>query len=414
MTHEIYLKVGNDIGNSEHDITINGDIIQQPHVYARVAMLEDLFLETEHSGIIRDIHNNIVVSIQSHSVAPSYYFIGEYAVKSGHRLRNIVVGAENSKVDSDVAIICTLGQIAAYAVKKAYQENKKATQIKANVDMVTSIPVSQYNKTNVSKLLDNFTNGTHIVKFYCGNRSFDVTINFEYIKVLPESIPIIFYLQSLTPATIEKTEDAGLKKMLQSDMQDIFNEFNELYKDKLQKPIDGTFLLNKKIQHVSIGEGTTEYPQTNDISFDPNFIRGTNHGVGHATKSVLDRFIREKNLLKFSRQEFSKIMIDEKNKYHEDAMEMMEIPLEEQGLEILENTKDEVAKANNAVDIIAVHGGGSILMRKALYDRLLEFANKIDAYLFYAPKKYAVTLESKGLYAFANSAIFHQLKKKHM
>lgn len=413
MATDLFLKVGNDIGNSEHDIVINGDIIQQPNVFARIRNFPDAFLEMDFNPILNDIHNNLAVSISSHSVETGNYYIGEYACNSGQRLHNIEVGADNSKVESDVIVICTLSQIAAFSAKKAYQENKKESQINTFVDMTTSLPVTQYNKKNVASLTDKFMGGTHIVKVFCGNKSFDVTIKFEFVRVLPESVPIVFYLQNLTNAAIENTNEPGLKAMLEKDVVDIFKEFNDLYKDKLPSPIDGSFFIDKKIQHGSIGEGTTEYPQTKGIVFDPNFIHGTNNGVGHATKDILDIFMKSKSLIKFSRQDFSKVIKDTTHKYHEDAIDLMEIPLENQAAEIFENLKDEVRKSNNDVDIISIHGGGSILMRDYLFEKLLEFSKKVGAYLFFVPQKYAVTLECKGMYAFVNSPIFQHLKKKH-
>lgn len=413
MAMDLYFKVGNDIGNSEHDIVVNGDIIQQPNVYARVRTFPEAFLEMDFSPILSDVHNNLAVSITSHAVETGNYYVGEYACASGLRLHNIEVGADNSKVNSDVSVISTLSQIAAYAAKQAYKENKKETQVNAFVDMTASLPVSQYSKNTVATLTDKFMGGTHIVKVFCGSKSFDVSIKFDFVKILPESVPIVFYLQSLTNTGVEKAEDPGLKLMLQNDIIDIFSEFNELYKDKLLAPVDGSFFVEKKIQHGSIGEGTTEYPQTKGIVFDPNYIRGTNNGVGHASKEIMDSFIKSKGLLKFSRQDFSKVIMDPAHKYHDDALELIEIPLEDQASEIYEILKDEVRKSNNAVDIITVHGGGSILMRNSLYSKLLDFSNLIGAYLFYIPQKYAVTLECKGMYAFVNSPIFQQLKKKH-
>lgn len=407
------MKVGNDIGNSEHDIVINGDIIQQPNVFARVRSFPEAFLEMEFTPILSQIHNNLAVSVTSHAVETGNYYVGEYACTSGQRLHNIEVGADNSKVNSDVTVICTLSQIAAYAAKKSYQESKKETQVNAYVDMTTSLPVTQYNKKSVATLTEKFMGGTHIVKVYCGNKSFDVTVKFEFVKVLPESVPIVFYLQNLTKSVIESIEEPGLKSMLEKDMLEIFNEFNSLYKDKLPSPVDGSFFADKKIQHGSIGEGTTEYPQTKGIVFDPNFIRGTNNGVGHASKEILDTFMKSKGLLKFSRQDFSKVIKDATHKYHEEAVELMEIPLEDQAAEIYEILKDEVRKANNAVDIITIHGGGSILMRDSLFSKLFDFSKLIGAYLFYVPREYAVTLECKGMYAFVNSPIFQQLKRKH-
>ena len=44
---------------------------------------------------------------------------------------------------------------------------------------------------------------------------------------------------------------------------EIFEEFNKLYTQN----ISGDYFNNKRVLHVVIGEGTTEYPITQDIEF---------------------------------------------------------------------------------------------------------------------------------------------------
>lgn len=389
---ELYLKVANDNGNSEHKIYINDELIIQPNVYAKVRklpMLDDINIKKA----IANIQDNLMVSIDSPSVGSAgTYFIGNYAIESGSLLKNIEVGAINTKYESDVPVINTLARIAGYAVQKAYMEDNTIDEIKVNVDMVTELPVKQYSRNTANIFAKLFLEGPHNVTVMVGLNRIRVTVNFEYVKVLPESVPSIFYLQSLS-------NDNG-----------IFKEFFDKYNLHNEK----NFFKNKKILHCAIGEGTTEYPLTRDIEFDPNFIEGTDNGIGHAIDRVINDFIEHNHLSKFSRQEYSKTLRNPNHKYHADALDFIYNELDFESDIILRNLKAQVSKANNDVDIIMVHGGGSILLKEHLYAPLLEFAEKTNVKTFFIPADEAITLEAKGLNVFLNSKIFTALKSKYL
>ena len=53
-------------------------------------------------------------------------------------------------------------------------------------------------------------------------------------------------------------------------------------------------------------------------------------------------------------------------------------------------------------------------MRNYLEANLKNFCDRAEIKLLYIPKEYAVTLEAKGLYNFANSKIFGVLKSKYI
>lgn len=398
---QVDLSVGNDNGNSEHDIIINGDIIRQPNVFSIIRKLPNLE-ELNEEWFISNIEDNLITSISTpilNNGTPSTYYIGNYAVKSGSLLRNIEVGAFNSKLDSDIPIVNTLSQLAGYAVKKVYLEdlegketNKVIEKINVNADMTTALPVTQYNHKTGKIFAAKFLDYTHKVTVHLPTKSIEVIISFNYVKVLPESIPVIFYLQGI------------------QEGDPIIHNFNEQY----NLNVNGEYFKGKRILHVAIGEGTTEYPLTEDIRFNPNFIEGSNNGIGHAIESILSDFIKTKHLVKFSRQDYSIAIKDSTNRNHEDAVTMLEIPLEEQAETILRYMKKEVAKANNDVDIICVHGGGSIPMRDFIYKDLIAFCNAIGTKALYIPSEKAVTLEALGMYEFTIGPIFQALKEKYM
>ena len=93
------LKVANDNGNSEQDMVINGNLIRQPNVFAKVASLPNMD-DVKEEFVLKNIHNNLIVAVEG-----GLYYIGDYALKSGKRCRNIEVGVDNNKVDKYIFFI---------------------------------------------------------------------------------------------------------------------------------------------------------------------------------------------------------------------------------------------------------------------------------------------------------------------
>lgn len=384
---ELNIKVGNDVGNSEHDIVINGKIITQPNVFSTTKELPNLD-DVKPSYVVDHIENNLITTVNSPACPPSIYYIGDMALKSGKPVSSMEVGLLNDKVNSDIVIVNTLAQIAGYAVQNSYTNNPDSinTQIIATVDMTISLPVTQYNRSSADKLAQKFLSGKHNVIVHIGDIRADVDIIFEFVKVLPESVPVIFALKTMSG--------------------EIFEEFNKLYNQN----ISGDYFSNKRVLHVAIGEGTTEYPITQDIEFDPNFIRGSNNGIGLAIESAMEKFLPDVHLRSYSRQNYSVALRDPAHKYHSKAQMHIEEPLNVESEEILRIVKAEIEKANNEVDIICIHGGGSILMKPTLYNKLMNLCKITDIKMFYVPEKFAVILEAEGLYEFVNCDIFNSLK----
>lgn len=404
---EINLVVGNDNGNSEHDLIINGSVIQQANVLAktREMPLQD---EINPDFVAKNIHDHLLTTIASPSASPGIYFVGNYALRSDKSVRSIEVGVANNKLNSEIVLINTISQIAGFAVKQAHElgNNLSDIEIIAKVDMTTALPVTQYSKTNANFFADRFLKDKHTVIVHVGVINVHVSVVFEYVKVLPESVPAVFALQHMTHISSgdsELTEDAKNHNML---VEELFAPLGE--------NIDGYYFKKKRILHVSIGEGTTEYPLTNGIDFDTNFIRGSNNGIGHAIEKSLKEFKRKTNLLNYSRQQYSTLLKDQSHKYSGIAHEIISDYLVEESNEILKCVKNEIELANNEIDIIVVYGGGSILMHEYLNAELQNVALKADIVLFYVTEKFSVTLEAKGMYEFSLSNIFKQLKTNYL
>lgn len=418
-TVEIEFKIGNDNGNSEQDMVIDGVSIEQPNVMCKIRKLPVLD-EVNPNYVAENIHDNLIVTLSDD--VPGKYYVGKYALGSGEKIHNIEVGADNSKVDSDLILINTLAHVAGEGVKRAYnqKEDLKGIEILVKADMTTALPVTQYSKKTATEFADRFMKTKYTVIVHVATIEIKVHINFMYTKTLPESVPTIFELQSMklikkTPEEMKKLSEDEKKaiNVHNAEVMELFAQLNEQKEEKNKTLIDGNFFINKKVLHTGIGEGTTEYPLTKDRVFDPRFIKGSNNGIGHAIDNALEEFKEEWGLLNYSRQKYSEVLRNPAHKYYDTAFEIVQDYIEDQSEEILRHIKTEIERANNEVDILCVYGGGSILMKDHLEKKLKDICSKANITLFYVPAKYAVTLEGKGMYKFTISDIFKMLKEKH-
>ncbi|WP_010278350.1 ParM/StbA family protein [Paenibacillus senegalensis] len=393
---QLHFFVGNDNGNSEHDIIIDGKLIQQPNVNCAVDKLpwsEEQAPET----FIKNLQDQLIVTIDSPAARPGMYYIGKFALESGELLENMQVGIDH-KCDVDLPIINSLGHIAAAAVQRAYEEEKKvpADPVEVQVDMATALPITQHTDDSSSKFERRFMEGPHHVTVHLGKQRVAVKIVFVYCKAIPEATPVTFALQ--------KDSEGNWRE------GDIFKEFVETY--GLDKKFNGSYFKDKRILHIDIGDGSTEYPITEGNKFLRQFIHGSNHGAGYAIEEALDEFNRLIHLPDSPRQFFSDVIKNPKHKYHARAIKTLRRPLEGQSRQIMQNIRKQLTKARNEIDVICVYGGGSILMKNILYPMLKELCDEREIQLLYVPSQYAVTMNAHGLDAFVRGKIYDALKNK--
>lgn len=387
--------VGNDNGNSEHDLIIDGRLIQQPNVNCTVDELP-WSEEQMPESFIKNLQDQLVVTIDSPSARPGMYYVGKFALESGEILDNLQIGID-MKCDMDLPIVNTLAQIAAVAVQKAYEEEKKLPEnIDVEVDMATALPVTQHTDETSAKFEKRFTCGTHHVTVHLGMHRVKVNIVFPFTKVIPEATTVIF--------TLQKDAEGNWRE------GEMFQDFIETY--ELDPKFNGSYFKDKRILHVDIGDGSTEYPVTEGNKFLRQFIYGSHHGTGYAIEEALDEFNRLIHLPDSPRQFFSDVIKNPKHKYHARALKTLKLPLESQVKQIVQNVKRQLTKARNEIDVIAVYGGGSILMRSLLYPRLQELCEEREMKLLYLPANVAVQMNALGLDSFVRGKIYEALKNK--
>ncbi|WP_028543737.1 ParM/StbA family protein [Paenibacillus taiwanensis] len=389
--------VGNDNGNSEHDLIIDGRWIAQPNVNCAVDELP-WSEEQQPESFVKQLQEQLVVTIDSPAARPGMYYIGQFALESGELLDNLQIGID-LKSDMDLPVVNTLAQIAAVAVQKAYEEsNHIAEQIEVEADMATALPVTQHTDETSAKFERRFTSSPHHVTVHLGTRRVAVRITFPFVKAVPEATPVIF--------TLQKDEDGKWRD------GDIFQQFAASY--GMDKKFNGSYFKDKRILHVDIGDGSTEYPITEGNKFLRQFVHGSHHGAGYAIEEALDDFNRLIHLPNSPRQFFSDVLKNPHHKYYARAIKTVKRPLESQVKQIVQHVKRQLTKSRNEVDLICVYGGGSILMRSSLYPHLHELCKERELQLLYIPDAYAVQMNAMGLNAFVRGKIYEGLKSKAM
>lgn len=401
---EIAVKVGNDAGNSELDMVINQEEIRQANVYGRIngsLKLEEL----DQDRFIAKLEDNLIISVCGlEGIDSGDYYVGNRTLTGGVSIKNVEVGQRNKKVDSDVCYINTLGQIAAYAIKESYKEDKDITDIKVKVDMAGALPITQYSKAEGQRLAEKFMKNEHRLTVKTPQKNYYVTIAFEFVRIIPEGVTTVFELVS---------SDSERLFEIHNDIVDICSNNDE--KSPYKEKIHTSYFQEeaRKILHIAIGEGTTEFPITEGMIYNPSFVEGINNGVGHAIKRALPLFNNEFGV-NYSRQKFSEVIKDRHHKFHEDAVTYLKPPLKDEAIAIYRKAAEEIERANNEVDVILVYGGGSILMREYLQSRLEKVAVQIRAKLLYIEEKDAVTLEAHGLRKFVESSLYANLKQREL
>lgn len=391
--YEIKMKVANDSGNSNQKTIINDDYIVQPNVIRKTNKVPDLSSKNLDS-FINNIHNELLVKILSPSLEPTTCYIGKLAMEEEtSRVESIKIGRGNEKCNNKIVITTAIARIAAYAVKKAYEDIKldcKSISVKAEMEI--ALPVNQCDKTSVTTYIDNFMNKSHTVLVEVPEKGeIKVEIDFEFVHVLPEGIDTIYYLQN-----------AGDK---------IFKKYNETHKDS---PLSKEFFANKEhsIMHLAIGEGTTDFPITIGDKFKVERDYCMPFGAGEATSKTASDF-NDKRRKNFTRQMISEILLNERDKFYPDVINTFEEYVETTANKIIDRIETKLEDTSAKIDCLVVYGGGSILMRNILEPKLKELAEREVMKLLYIEKEDAINIEVKGMYQFLFTNIYEALKKRY-
>ena len=379
--------MANDIGNSETKMIVNDTLIKQPSVVKRLLSKPNV-METNVEKNIANLLDELIVHVTSNAIKRSgLYFIGKRANITADKVENMNIKLGN-KSKHDIPVLMTLSMLAARSVQLAYQENQELpSSISVDVSMTTAIPASEYSADQARYLEGRFTSNDHVVIVYVGETPVTVTLHFQTVKVTQEGIPALY-------ALLERDNE-------------ILKNYNEHYK-KQAVPKD---FANKRILHVDIGDGTTEYIYTVGMNPVTDVCSGEKRGVGHATEEATQLLKEEVGgFLNLNRQQFMNIFLEPSHHLHDLAVRFMQEARYSQAQRILEDIQEKYSDIAGNVDVIAVYGGGSIQFKEELYEDLLDFANNVLCEVVWIPEKYAVDMNVNGLHVINEKILFKKQK----
>ncbi|MEK4581698.1 ParM/StbA family protein [Bacillus sp. FSL R12-0074] len=384
--------VEDDNGNSEKKITINGEMMKFPNTYSYVykePVPQDKKIEELVHGLIHNMDVTVNSSALKGQVAQRV-FVGERAIRSGEDLQNLNIKSNRGKHKQDTTIMTTVSAIACRSVQDMFKDQnflEEGTNIEANVSMVTALPASEWTKEKAKQLSERFTNSSHHVTVTVGDLRVYVTLKFEKVIVVQEGTIALFAL----------IEDGNGK--YRND--DIFNEFKETYD---MKDITGEYFQEKRLLHIDIGDGTTEYVVTKGYDYDNDHSSGERHGIGHAIERAKKDFEDEWGF-SIERQEFAGYLKEEHPKYYEDAKKFLARAKFNLADEVLDTAETKLQDLKYDVEVVVVYGGGSIQLKENLFEDLKEICDSKKIKILWVNPKNATEMNVKGMTVFSSIAL---------
>lgn len=422
-------KVGYDNGNGNSKIVINSHYTEQPNViYERGVAKPDT--SAWDISAIKNLKENLIIGYFKESTNilglkeknEIIYHIGNCALRSGRKLQGLNIESEKDKVNNEITIITTLGYIAAEVINDAVMMIEKETDkdfeindikklkemdLEVDVNLATSIPISYYSKELALKLVSKFKNKgeAFTVNIYIPEQeSVTIKIKFLEVDVEKEGVTSAYFLANATDSVFAEynKEAEEYNKNVIDENKKMISLNKEFFKDP-----------NNIIMHVAIGEGTTEFPRTAKYNWLPEYKTGTFNGIGHAMVEAVE-FLKDipgtQDILeprKLSNIVRNKLENDINHRFFEEIVSNLSSPISRQANEIIEKIESELRRSQ--VQLLCVYGGGSILMKYALNDKLKEICAEKRIPLLYIPAKDAVRLEVLGLYTKVSAKNFKGL-----
>lgn len=384
--------VEDDNGNSEKKITINGEMLKFPNTYSYVYK-EPVPMEKKIEELVHGLFHNMDVTVNSSALkgqVAQRIFVGERAIRSGADLQNLNIRSNRGKHKQDTTIMTTVSAISCRAVQDMFKsENslEEGANIEANISMVTALPASEWTKEKAKQLSERFTNSSHHVTVTVGDVRIYVTLKFDKVIVVQEGTVALFAL----------IEDG--KGNYRDD--DLFNEFKEMYN---LKNITGEYFQEKRLLHIDIGDGTTEYVVTKGYDYDNDHSSGERHGIGHAIERAKKDFEDEWGF-SVERQEFAGYLKEEHPKYYDDAKKFLARAKFNLADEVLDTAETKLQDLKYDVDVVCVYGGGSIQLKENLFEELNEICDSKKIKILWINPKNATEMNVKGMTVFSSIAL---------
>lgn len=398
------MKVANDLGYGAVKAVIDGKEIKFPSVFT-IEREQDIAspIEFENKGQQDDYMNDFLshmdVTISSSAVKmPGRFLIGQNAVDQNLPLTHFDINDYAGKSESDYSLILTLSMVAGAAVEEAYKEGKDLSDpIKVKAKMATALPIKEgSNIETKNRYRGRYTENTHQVTFHNFKNPITVSVEFEKVLVATEGESAQFFIST------NKN-----KKLTEGIKADFIAHYSDLIEnpDEVDKIID-QLIHAKNVISIDIGAGTVDIVVL--VNGKPLVVASfsLSEGYDNALEEALE-VLRDKRYNFSSVAELKEFLASEptplsRARYNA-VQSIVFAQLEPFCNRIVDEVSRALRKAGADIQVVFVHGGGSIPMkdhsqlRVKLEDKLRSYNGGYTVPALWIPAPFAQTLNRDGL-----------------
>ncbi|MEV2908680.1 ParM/StbA family protein [Paenibacillus larvae] len=370
------IKVGIDAGNISAKVVSDKVKLLIPSCYSYY--LGETAYDEVQSVPLEELHNNIDITLFSEATKllnGQRIIVGKKVLED--QMRPVEMESKSDKSTDEIPVVLILSGLAVDAI----QRNPDKTEINIEYDLATSLPVSTITlekANNHSKRLM----GNHKVTFHLPDKEVTINIRIVFATTLPEGAAgawsIVF-------------DNNGKKKER---------------KIEIDNKIEKVTFSDRRILSFDIGGGTTERAITVGVAFKPRVSDGLPYGVKDTVLETLKVWNRKNPTRTIEGlSDFDEIYQRSEHPRHNEIVTFFKpglLQLADRLAQDIINKIDEVKD----IDLIYIYGGGSIIVRDLLKERL-EAKGRLEKVIF---SEDPVFVNADGLFVYCCSPRFEQKK----
>lgn len=393
------MKTANDLGYGSVKAIVDGKEVKFPSVFA-IEREQDIPSpiefenKTQKDAYMADFINRMDVTISSSAIkTQGRFMIGDNAVKRNLALTHFDLNDFAGKAESDYSLIFTLSMIAGRAVEEAYEKDKDLSEpIKVTTRMAAALPVKEGSNIETKNMYrERYTGSTHQVTFHNFKDPITVSIKFDKVFVATEGETAQFYIST--------GENEDLTKLIKDD-------FDRNYPDMASMVSAKDLISAKNVVSIDIGAGTVDIVVIINGKALVVASFSLSEGYDNALEEAL-AVLRDKKYNFNSVAELKEFLASKPsplNRARYDAVQKIVFAQIEPFCDrIVAEVSRSLRKAGANIEVVFVHGGGSIPMkdqsqlRAKLNAKLKDFNGGQVVPVIWIAAKYAQELNCDGL-----------------
>lgn len=393
------MKTANDLGYGSVKAIVDGKKIKFPSVFS-VEREQDIPSpvefenKTQQDAYMEDFINRMDVTVSSSSIkTQGRFMIGDNAVSRNLPLTHFDINDFAGKAESDYSLILTLSMIAGRAVEEAYKKGEDLSEpIKVTTRMAVALPVKEGSNIETKNMYrERYTGNNHQVTFHNFKNPITVTITFDKVFVATEGETAQFYIST--------GENEDLTKAIKDD-------FDRNYPDMASLVSAKDLISAKNVVSIDVGAGTVDIVVIVNGKALVVASFSLSEGYDNALEEALE-VLRDKKYNFNSVAELKDFLATKPSPLNRARYEAVQKVVFAQIEPFCDRIVDEVSrslrKAGANIEVVYVHGGGSIPMkdqsqlRTKLDAKLKDFNGGQAVPVIWIDKKFAQVLNRDGL-----------------